>query len=375
MKQVYLDNAATTSVRPEVIEEMVKVLRNDYGNPSSTYAIGRHAKSLIENARKVIAKQFNATSSEIIFTSCGTEANNWILRSCVRDLGVKRVITTKLEHHAVLNTVKQLSAEYGVEVVFLNILPTSEIDYNQLEDLLKDESQPTLVTLMHVNNEVGTELDLKRVSALCVEHKALFHCDTVQSIGKTRINLEELPIDFIVASAHKFHGPKGIGFAFIRKKNVLKPVIFGGEQEKGMRAGTEGVHQVVGMAKALEMAYELLDEERKHISEIKEYCKKRLSEVYPDVKFNGNNVGFYNILNVLLPLSQEKAAMMLFQLDMKGIAVSRGSACQSGSQKPSHVLSQFLCEEDLKRPSLRLSFSHENTKEEIDTLIEVLQVI
>ncbi|MGS4347059.1 cysteine desulfurase family protein [Myroides odoratus] len=374
MKQIYLDNAATTSVRPEVIEEMVNVLRNDFGNPSSTYAIGRHAKALIEGARKTIAKQFNVTSSEIIFTSCGTEGNNWILQAAVRDLGVKRIITTKLEHHAVLNTVKYLAQTYGIEVVFLAIQPTSEIDYDQLERLLQEDTK-TLVSLMHVNNEVGTELDLEKVAHWCETHQALFHCDTVQSVGKKRLDLSALPIDFIVASAHKFHGPKGIGFAFIRKKNVVKPVIYGGEQEKGLRAGTEGVHQVVGMAKALDMAYELLEEESAYIASIKAYCQKRLLEVYPDVKFNGNEQGFYNILNILLPMTQEKAAMMLFQLDMKGIAVSRGSACQSGSQKPSHVLAQFLNEEDLKKPSLRLSFSHENTKEEIDRLIELLQEI
>lgn len=374
MKQVYLDNAATTSVRPEVIEEMVKVLRNDYGNPSSTYAIGRHAKSLIENARKIIAKQFNVNSSEIIFNSCGTEGNNWILRSSVRDLGVQRIITSKLEHHAVINTVKQLQAEFGIEVEYLNILPSSEIDYDQLASLLAD-GKSTLVSLMHVNNEVGTVLDLNRVCDLCKTHNALFHCDTVQSVGKTVIDLEKYPIDFIVASAHKFHGPKGIGFAFIRKKNIVKPAIYGGEQEKGLRAGTEGVHQVVGMAKALEMAYELLEEESKHIADLKEYCKTRITDVFPEAKYNGNEVGFYNIINVLLPLSEEKAAMMLFQLDMKGIAVSRGSACQSGSQKPSHVLSQFLCESDLKKPSMRVSFSHENTKEDIDQLIDVLQTI
>lgn len=375
MKHVYLDNAATTSVRPEVIEEMVKVLREDYGNPSSTYAIGRHAKALIENSRKIIAKQFNVNSSEIIFTSCGTEANNWILRSAVRDLGIKRIITTKLEHHAVLNTVKQLQQEFGLEVEFLSILPSSEIDYAQLQNLLEDQSLPTLVTLMHVNNEVGTELCLDKVAQMCKNNQALFHCDTVQSVGKTVIDLAALDIDFIVASGHKFHGPKGIGFAFIRKQHVLKPVIFGGEQEKGLRAGTEGVHQVVGMAKALEMAYDLLPVESAHISSLKQYCKEQLQQVYPAIKINGNQTGFYNILNVLLPLSQEKAAMMLFQLDMKGIAVSRGSACQSGSLKPSHVLSQFLCEEDLLKPSLRISFSHENTKEDIDTLIQALQII
>ncbi|MHC5353877.1 cysteine desulfurase family protein [Myroides sp. LJL115] len=375
MEHIYLDNAATTSVRPEVIEEMVKVLRNDYGNPSSTYAIGRHAKALMENARKSIAKAFNVSSSEIIFTSCGTEANNWILTSAVRDLKVERIITSQLEHHAVLNTIAQLKKAYGIEVEFVNILEDSQIDYNHLEQLISGTDKKTLISLMHVNNEVGTELDLHKVAHLCKDYNCLFHCDTVQSVGKTEINLEQLPIDFIVASAHKFHGPKGIGFAFIRKNNVLRPVIFGGEQEKGLRAGTEGVHQVVGMAKALEMAYDLLDKEREHISSLKKYCKEKLSEVYPEVKFNGDNKGFYNIVNVLLPLSQEKAAMMLFQLDMKGIAVSRGSACQSGSQKPSHVLSQFLCEEDLKKPSLRLSFSHENTKQDIDVLISVLQTI
>lgn len=374
MKQVYLDNAATTSVRPEVVEEMIKVLRDEYGNPSSTYAIGRRSRSLIEAARKSIAKQLNASSSEIIFTSCGTETNNWVIRAAVRDLGVKRIITSKMEHHAVLYAVKQMQKEYGIQVDYVKILPNSEIDYTDLERLLQ-EGVPTLVSIMHVNNEVGTALDLKRVADLCEAHQALFHCDTVQSIGKIEIDLGAIPVDFIVASAHKFHGPKGIGFAFIRKKNVLQPMIFGGEQEKGMRAGTEAPHQVVGMAKALEISYEKLEEERKHISDIKAYCKGKLEEVFPDVHFNGNGTGFYNILNVLLPLSEEKAAMMLFQLDMQGIAVSRGSACQSGSQKASHVLSEFLCDEDLKKPSLRVSFSHETSREDIDRLIEVLQMV
>lgn len=374
MKQVYLDNAATTSVRPEVVEEMIKVLRDEYGNPSSTYAIGRRSRGLIEAARKSIAKQFNASSSEIIFTSCGTETNNWVIRAAVRDLGVKRIITSKMEHHAVLYAVKQMQKEYGIQVDYVKIAPNSEVDYADLERLLQ-EDVPTLVSIMHVNNEVGTELDLKRVATLCEAHQALFHCDTVQSVGKTELDLAAIPIDFIVASAHKFHGPKGIGFAFIRKKNVLQPMIFGGEQEKGMRAGTEAAHQVVGMAKALEMAYEKLEEEREHISAIKAYCKGKLEEVFPEVHFNGNATGFYNILNVLLPMSEEKAAMMLFQLDMQGIAVSRGSACQSGSQKASHVLSEFLGEEDLKKPSLRVSFSHETTREDIDRLIEVLQMV
>lgn len=374
MSQIYFDNAATTSVRPEVVEEMIKVLRADFGNPSSTYALGRHSKALIENARKSIAKLMNAQSSEIVFTSCGTEGNNWIIRSCVRDLGIQRIISTAIEHHCTLYAINQMAQEYGIEVVHLTILPNSEIDYNQLEILLQDDV-PTLVSLMHVNNEVGTVLDLERVGELCQQHKALFHSDTVQSVGKTTFNLEQLPVDFIVASAHKFHGPKGVGFAYIKKKNLLKPFIVGGEQEKGLRAGTEAPHQVVGMAKALELSYERLEEEQKIISELQQYCKAQLETHFPGVKINGNGATFYNVLNVLLPFSAQKTAMMLFHLDMKGIAVSRGSACQSGSQKPSHVLAAFLPEEDLVKPSLRLSFGHENTKAEVDFLIDVLKSV
>lgn len=374
MSQIYLDNAATTSVRKEVVDEMIKILSNDFGNPSSTYSIGRHTKALIESARKTIAKQFNVTASEIIFTSCGTEGNNWIVRSCVRDLGVKRIITTRMEHHCTLYSIKAMENEYGTRIEYLNILPSSEIDYNQLEELLK-EDVPTLISLMHVNNEIGTILDLRRVSELAEKYGALFHSDTVQSVGKIELPLDEIKVDFIVASAHKFHGPKGAGFVFIRKKNVLKPLIVGGEQEKGMRAGTEAPHQVVGMAKALELSYLDLDKDRTKITELRDYCKNQLQNTFPEIQFNGDGKSFYNVLNVRLPFSPEKAAMMLFQLDMKGIAVSRGSACQSGSQKPSHVLAEFLNEEELKKPSLRLSFGHENTKQEIDYLINVLKSI
>lgn len=374
MKQVYLDNAATTSVRPEVADEMIKVLREEYGNPSSTYAIGRRSRALIEAARKTIAQELHAAASEIIFTSCGTEANNWIIRAAVRDLNIKRIITSKMEHHAVLYTVQQMQKEYGIQIDYVNILPDSSFDYAHLESLLQQDL-PTLVSLMHVNNEVGTETNLKKVCELCATYEALFHCDTVQSVGKTEFDLSTLPLDFMVASAHKFHGPKGIGFAFIRKKNLLKPMIFGGEQEKGLRAGTEAPHQVVGMAKALELSYAHLDAERKHITAIKAYCKARIVEVFDEVHFNGDGIGFYNILNILLPISEQKAAMLLFQLDMQGVAVSRGSACQSGSQKGSHVLAEFLCENDLKKPNIRVSFSHETTEADIDRLIEVLQSV
>ena len=371
MKKVYLDSAATTAIHPEVISVMMEVLQNDFGNPSSTHSFGRSAKTLLESSRKSIAKLLNAQASEIIFTSSATEATNWILTSAVKDLGIKRIITSKIEHHATLHTVEHLAKEFGIKVDYIAILPSGQLDYQDLAAKLLSE-EPTLVSLMHVNNEIGTVLDVKRVSDLCKYAKALFHCDTVQSVGKATLDVQDLGIDFIVASAHKFHGPKGIGFAYLKKNSMIQPVIYGGEQEKGMRAGTEAVHQAVGMAKALELAYENLENDKKYISELKNYCFSELKNVFPEVKINGENT-FYNVLNVQLPLSEEKSAMLLFTLDMKGIAVSRGSACQSGSVKSSHVLSEFLSPEEAKKPSLRISFSHFNTKDDIDLLVEALK--
>lgn len=374
MKKVYLDNASTTALRPEVIQEITHVLQEEYGNPSSTHSFGRSAKNILESSRKLIAKQLNASAQEIIFTSGGTEANNWILRSAIKDLKVKRIITSKIEHHAVLNTVLALQTEYGVEVDFVNLNSKGEADINHLVELLSQD-KPTLVALMHVNNETGTVLDIEKVARLCKQYNALFHSDTVQSVGKTEIDLQKAEVDFIVASAHKFHGPKGIGFAFIRKNPGINPMIFGGEQEKGLRAGTEGVHNIAGMAKALEISYVNLEAERRQIQDLKDYFVEKLQTNFPDFKINGNPEGFYNIINVLLPFSDEKTAMILFNLDMKGIAVSRGSACQSGSIKPSHVLKEMLSDEDLKKPSLRISFSHFNTQEDIDLLIEALKTV
>jgi cysteine desulfurase len=371
MKNVYLDNAATTAIHPEVISSMMNVLQNEFGNPSSTHSFGRSAKTLLESSRKSIAKLLNAQASEIIFTSSATEATSWILTSAVKDLGIKRIITTKIEHHATLHTVEHLAKEFGIQVEYIAILPNGTIDYQDLAAKLPS-AIPTLVSLIHVNNEIGTILDIKRVSDLCQYAKALFHCDTVQSVGKANLDVQELGIDFLVASAHKFHGPKGIGFAYLKKNSMIQPMILGGEQEKGMRAGTEAVHQVVGMAKALELAYENLEKDTHYISELKAYCFSELQKVYPAIQINGENT-FYNLLNVQLPLSEEKSAMMLFMLDMKGIAVSRGSACQSGSVKPSHVLAAFLSSEEVKKPSLRISFSHFNTKEDIDLLVEGLK--
>ena len=374
MKKVYLDNASTTAIRAEVIQEMTKVMTEEYGNPSSTHSLGRSAKNILELSRKSIAKNLNATAQEIIFTSCGTEANNWILRSAVEDLQVKRIITSKIEHHAVLYTALVLEKEYDIQIDYANVKPNGEIDITHLVELLSQEKK-TLVSLMHVNNETGTILDLERIGRICQEHNVLFHSDTVQSIGKTTIDLQTIPVDFVVASAHKFHGPKGVGFAFIRKNLGLQPLFFGGEQEKGLRAGTEALHQIAGMAKALELSYTNLETEQNHIIELKNYLISQLKTEFPDFKINGTPNGFYTVLNVLLPFAPAKTSMLLFHLDMKGIAVSRGSACQSGSVKPSHVLAEMLSEEDLKKPSLRISFSHYNTKDDIDLLIEALKTI
>jgi len=374
MKKVYLDNASTTQIRPEVIQEMTKVLSEDYGNPSSTHSLGRNAKSILELSRKTIAKQLNATAQEIIFTSCGTEADNWILRSAVEDLKIERIITSKIEHHAVLHTAQELQKEFDIQLDFVAIKPNGTIDITDLVELLSQDKK-TLVSLMHVNNEIGTVLDLKSIARICQQHNVLFHSDTVQSMGKTEIDLQTTPIDFVVASAHKFHGPKGVGFAFVRKNSGLHPLFYGGEQEKGLRPGTEAVHQIAGMAKALELSYTNLETERKQISELKAYLIAQFEIEFPAFEINGTSDDFYTILNVLLPFAEDKTAMILFHLDMKGIAVSRGSACQSGSIRPSHVLAEMLSNEDLKKPSLRISLSHYNTKEDIDLLIEALKSI
>lgn len=374
MKKIYLDNASTTQIRPEVIQEMTSVLTLDYGNPSSTHSIGRNAKSILELARKTIAKLLNTSAQEIILTSNATEANNLILRSAVRDLGVKRIITSKIEHHAVLDTIEALEKEYDIVVYYIAIKPDGEIDITNLVTLLSGDIK-TLVSLIHVNNEIGTVLDLDKVGRICKQHQAFFHSDMVQSIGKTEIDLSNSSLDFMVASAHKFHGPKGVGFAFIRKNSGLQPILYGGDQEKGLRPGTEALHQVVGMSKALEISYKNLFHERNYISDLKNHLINQLDILFSGYKINGNKEGFYTILNVLLPIEETKTSMIVFHLDMKGIAVSRGSACQSGSSKPSHVLGAILSNDDLKKPSLRISFSHLNTIEDIDCLLEALQNI
>ncbi|TBV25881.1 cysteine desulfurase [Meridianimaribacter sp. CL38] len=376
MKKVYFDNAATTPMRAEVVNKMTEVMMSNFGNASSTHSFGRSSKALIENSRKSIAKHFNALASEIVFTAGGTEADNLILRSAVRDLGVTDIITSKIEHHAVLHTLEALSNEYNVSLHFVSLLDDGNIDIEHLETVLTS-TEKALVSLMHVNNEIGNILDIKRVAQLCKANGALFHSDTVQSVGHYKIDLQDVAVDFITASAHKFHGPKGVGFAFIRKNSGLKASVFGGEQERGFRAGTEAIHDIVGMEEALNISYNTLEEETAYISDLKHYFITKLQDVLPQASFNGASKCFesstYTLVNVCLPIAPEKAPMLHFQLDLKGIACSKGSACQSGSTLGSHVLSQILDEEQLKKPSVRFSFSSFNTKDEVDYVIEVLK--
>lgn len=377
MRKVYLDNAATTQVRKEVIERMQEALAQHYGNPSSTHSFGRSAKTAVEQARKTIAKTLNAQPSEIIFTSGGTEADNMILRCAVRDLGVETIITSKIEHHAVLHTVEELEREYNINVLYVDLDEFGNPSLAHLEELLKKDDSKKLVSLMHVNNEIGNITDIAAVGELCKENSALFHSDTVQSIGHYPWNVQGINIDFMTAAAHKFHGPKGIGFAFIRKNSGLKPLIVGGAQERGFRAGTEPFHNIVGLEEAFVKAYEHLEEEAQTVKDLKKYFVEKVEQEIPDAICNGLSGDLekstYTLTNIRLPFDKQKALMLLFHLDMKGIACSKGSACQSGSDQGSHVLNEILSGEELEKPSLRFSFSMYNTKEELDYTVEVLK--
>ena len=377
MDKIYFDNAATTQIDSAVVDRIQNIMLNNYGNPNSTHSYGRSARTLIEKARKTVATQFKASSSEIYFTSCGTESDNMVLISAVRDLRVKRIITSKIEHKAVLNVVKYLTETESIEIKYVDVLKNGLIDYNHLEILLKESSLKTLVSLMHINNEIGSKLDLIRVGKMCKDNNALFHSDTVQSIGKYDFDLSKLNIDFIVGSAHKFHGPKGIGFVYINKNLKLNPFVIGGNQERGMRAGTESVHNICGLETAFIDSYQNIITNNKHIQNLKTEFINQIKKLIPSIKFNGscenNLLSSPSIINVCLPISKEKSVLLEFNLDMKGIACSRGSACQSGSQSGSHVLNSILCKEDLDKPSLRFSFSKYNSSEEVNRVVSVLK--
>lgn len=378
--KIYFDNASTTQPFPEVIEHIKDTLSDIYGNPSSTHSLGRLAKSMIENARKNIAKELKIQASEIIFTSGGTEANNLIIRSCIRDLKVHTIVTSPIEHHSVLHTAELLKSEYNIEIQYINITKEGDVDLNHLEKILKNTQQrKILVSLMHVNNEIGNILPLKKVAQLCQLYNAYFHSDMVQSVGHFQLNLSEIPVDFVTASAHKFHGIKGVGFAYVRKGIHLQGLIFGGEQEKGMRSGTEPLHNIIAMDKAFILSYKNLKESTLYVKNLKKYFIEKIKQEFPDALFNGKSADLmqstHTIVNVSFPSLKKKSDTLLFYLDLKGIACSKGSACQSGSTQNSHVLRAFLPEERIQIPSLRFSFSQFNTKQEIDNLITILKSI
>ena len=373
---VYFDNAATTKVRDEVIDDISNVLKDCFGNPSSTHSYGRSAKSYIEISRKSIAKVLNCEPSEIIFNSGGTESDNSILKCAVSDLGIKHIISSKIEHHAVTHTLDELE-QHGVNVHYVKLSENGNVDIDNLEDLLSLNDEPKLVTLMYINNEIGNILDLKSVTDLCQKYNSLFHTDAVQAVGHYKIDLKSIKIDFLTSAAHKFHGPKGVGFTYINKSIKIKSFICGGPQERGLRAGTESIHNIVGMTKALEIADNNMEQEAKYILSIKKYMIDSLRKLFPDIYFNGESGNIqsstYTILNVCFPISNDKAAMLDFNLDLKGIACSRGSACQSGSSEGSHVLNEIQSEDQKKFPSVRFSFSHNNKIDEVDYLIDTLK--
>lgn len=373
---IYLDSAASTQLDPQVKETMIESMDAIYGNPSSTHAHGRASKAELEKARKTIAQGINALPSEIIFTSGGTETDNAAIKGLVHAYGLNRIITSKLEHHAVLHITEHLAKENGLELIFLDCDHKGNLDLEQLKTLLQENGEKTLVTLMHCNNEIGNILDIKKVGELCKEAGAYFHSDTVQSVGHFPVDVKELHIHTLAGAAHKFHGPKGSGFMYIKKGTKMPALIEGGGQEREIRSGTENVWGIVGLAKALEIATAEMDTHTSHIKEVKEYMIEQLLANIPGVQFNGMSDdldnSLYTVLNTSFPPSG-KNAMLLFALDLQKISVSGGSACSSGASQGSHVIAGIGGDAD--RTSVRFSFSKNNTKEEIDTVIVKLKEI
>lgn len=368
---VYFDNAATTPIDPEVLKEMTNVLGRTFGNPSSIHSYGREAKALVEKARKAIAGYINASPSEIFFTASGTESDNMAIRSTIDSYNIKHVISSPLEHHAVLHSIEEMVKEGKIKASMVKIKKDGHVDLNDLEMLLKSNPR-SLVSLMHANNEIGNLLPLQQVSELCARYDALFHCDTVQSMCHYPIDLQKTKIHFIAGTAHKFHGPKGSGFIYINGDLSIHPLIYGGAQERNMRGGTENVAGIVALAKAMEVAYANMKAEAEHIQEIKNYMIHQLEKNIPGVEFNGDAKGnsLYTVLSVLFPPTED-AEMLLMRLDIDGIACSAGSACTSGSLKGSHVI-ETLGIDTSTRPVIRFSFSKYNTKEEVDYCVNKL---
>jgi cysteine desulfurase len=375
MERIYLDNAATTPLDPEVIAEMVNVMQKYYGNPSSIHAQGREVRTLIEKARKTVAGLLNATPAEIFFTSGGTEADNTAIRSGIAAFNIRHAITSKIEHHAVAHTLNMLLQQGAIDKLsFVNVDAKGNIDYEHLEELLKNNER-SFVSLMHANNEIGTLTDIERVGDICETYNAIYHCDTVQTMGHYKHDVRKLKAHFIVCAAHKLHGPKGVGFLYVNHAIKISPMISGGAQERNMRGGTENVYGIVGLAKALQMAYAEMEQHHSHIQELKTYLKDKLSSEVSDLFFNGEtdpDKSLYTVLNVSFP-AMDMSDMLLFNLDISGVSASGGSACSSGSNIGSHVLTGIAA--DPSRPSIRFSFSKYNTREELDFVVDKVKQI
>jgi cysteine desulfurase len=370
--RVYLDNAATTPIDPEVFEAMKPFMLEDFGNPSSTHSHGRKVRAAIESSRKKVAELLNCTPGEIIFTSGGTEADNTIIRSAIDTYGLKSIISSPIEHHAVTHTVEHMANEGKIKLHMVTLDENGHVDLAHLEELLA-KNPHSLVSLMHANNEIGNVLDVKRVGEVCANYNAFFHSDTVQTVGHYKHDMKDLQICGMTAGAHKFHGPKGVGFMYIRKDKKIHSFMYGGAQERNMRGGTENVYGIIGLAKALEIAYREMDEHKKYITGLKSRMIEKLLEQIPGIKFNGDSANLerslYTVLNVSLPESEEND-MLLFNLDLQGISASGGSACSSGATTGSHVLGALYPES--KRGAVRFSFSKYNKPEEIDYAVSKL---
>ncbi len=370
--KVYLDNAATTKLDEEVLKAMMPFMLEDFGNPSSIHSFGRKTRASIESARKAVAKLLNVTPAEIFFTSGGTEADNTAICQCLETHHITHVISSLIEHHAVEHTIKVLEKTGKVKVSWVNIDEKGNVDLAHLEELLKNNPR-SLVSLMHANNEIGTLLPIKEVGELCEKYNAIFHSDTVQTMGHYKLDLKDIKVHFITCAAHKFHGPKGVGFLYINHQHKISPFIHGGAQERNMRGGTENVAGIIGLAKALEICNVEMEAHQKYIMGLKDYMRETLMENIPGVEFNGetsHNKSLYTVLNCRFPHHPD-AEMLLFNLDIQGIAASGGSACSSGSEQGSHVLRGLGI--DMSRPSVRFSFSKYTTKQEIDLAVSKLK--
>ncbi|MEJ6982607.1 cysteine desulfurase family protein [Pedobacter sp. P351] len=372
--RVYLDNAATTPLDPEVLKEMVSLMGSHFGNPSSIHSHGREARTIIEKARKTVASFLNTSPSEIFFTSGGTEADNMAIQCGIIDHKIGHAVTTRIEHHAVLHTLEAMARNGIIELSFVRIDNKGNVDLNHLEDILATQPR-SFVSLMHANNEIGTLTDIVTAGEICRKYNAIFHCDTVQTIGHYQIDLQQLKVDFITCAAHKLHGPKGTGFLYINHNLKISPLIYGGSQERNMRGGTENLYGIAGLAKAIEIASKDMETQHHYIQGLKSYMIDELVSNIPGIEFNGElsqDKSLYTILNVLFP-ETDLADMLLFNLDISGISVSGGSACSSGTNIGSHVLEGIGS--DPNRPAVRFSFSKLNTKQEIDFVIAKLKTL